>query len=133
MIRGRSSFPPSSHPSPGASRRDVLRLAAAGAVAGVATPGTAAEPAGNNPPAVVFNEPVCTGLVCTVSSSGTTDTDGGIRNYTWQWGDGTPNTVTTSTSSRSHTYAVAGTYTITIVATDNWGQTSTLSHEVTVS
>jgi PKD repeat protein len=93
---------------------------------------TAAEPPGNNPPTVVFNQPTCTGLVCPVSSSGSTDTDGGIRNYTWNWGDGTANTVTTSTSS-THTYAAAGTYTITLVVTDNWGKTTTVTRQVTVT
>ena len=93
---------------------------------------TAAEPAGNNPPTVVFAAPACTGWTCSVSAAGTTDADGGIRNYTWQWGDGTPDTVTTSTSS-THTFAAAGTYTITLVATDNWGRTSTATRTVTLT
>ncbi len=93
---------------------------------------TAAEPAGNQPPTVVFNQPVCTGRTCPVSSSGTTDTDGGIRSYTWNWGDATPATVTTSTSS-SHVYTAAGTYTITLVVTDNWGKSTTVTRDVTVA
>jgi PKD repeat protein len=94
---------------------------------------TASEPAGNNPPTVVFNQPACSGLTCTVSSSGSTDIDGGIRNYTWRWGDGTPDTVTSSTNNRNHTYAAAGTYTITLIATDNWGRTTEITREVTVA
>jgi PKD repeat protein len=93
---------------------------------------TASEPAGNQPPTVVFNQPVCTGRTCPVSSSGSTDTDGGIRNYTWKWGDATADTVTTSTSS-SHVYTAAGTYTITLVVTDNWGRTTTVTRSVTVA
>jgi PKD repeat protein len=94
---------------------------------------TAAEPAGNNGPAVVFNQPTCTGRVCVANSAGTTDTDGGIRSYTFKWGDGTSDTVTTSTANQSHTYAAAGTYTITLVATDNWGKTTTVTRSVTVT
>jgi PKD repeat protein len=93
---------------------------------------TQAEPAGNNPPTVVFSQPVCSGRTCPVSSSGTTDTDGGIRSYTWKWGDSTADTVTTSTSS-SHSYTAAGTFTITLVVTDNWGKTTTVTRSVTVT
>ena len=59
-----------------------------------------------------------------------TDTDGGIRGRTWDFGDG--GTSTSSSSSLSRTYAVAGTYTITLVVTDNWGKTTTVTHNVTV-
>jgi hypothetical protein len=93
---------------------------------------TQAEPAGNNPPTVVFSQPGCTGRTCAVSSAGTTDTDGGIRSYAWSWGDATADTVTTSTSS-SHTYAAAGTFRISLVVTDNWGRTTTVTKDVTVT
>ena len=94
---------------------------------------TAAEPAGNNGPTVVFNQPTCTGRACVASSAGTTDADGGIRSYTFKWGDGTADTVTTSTGNQSHAYVAAGTYTITLVATDNWGRTTTVTRSVTVA
>jgi PKD repeat protein len=94
---------------------------------------TAAEPAGNNPPVVVFNQPVCTARVCQANAAGTTDADGGIRSFTFKWGDGTADTVTTSTNNQSHTYVAAGTYNIILVATDNWGRTSQLTRSVTVT
>jgi PKD repeat protein len=93
---------------------------------------TLAEPAGNAAPTVVFAQPTCTVRTCSVSGAGSTDADGGIRNYTWKWGDSTTDTVTTSSSS-SHTYAAAGTYTITLVVTDNWGRTTSSTRSVTVS
>lgn len=102
-------------------------------VAATRTVTTAAEPAGNNGPVVVFNQPTCTGRTCSVTSAGTTDADGGIRSYTWKWGDGTGDTVTTSTSTQNHVYAAAGTYTITLVATDNWGRTTTVTRTVTLT
>ena len=92
---------------------------------------TLAEPAGNAAPTVVFNQPTCTGATCAVSSTGSADSDGGIRSYTWKWGDGSVDTVTTSTSS-SHTFAASGGYTITLVVTDNWGKTASLTRTVTI-
>jgi hypothetical protein len=41
--------------------------------------------------------------------------------------------VTTSTSNQTHVYADAGSYTITVVVTDNWGKTTTVSRSVTVA
>jgi PKD repeat protein len=96
---------------------------------------TAAEPAGNAAPAVTFTQPTCTGRTCPVSGAAT-DADGGIRSYTWKWGDNTADTVTTSTStsnSSSHAYLAAGTYTITLIVTDNWGKASTVTRSVTVN
>jgi large repetitive protein len=92
---------------------------------------TQPEPAGNVGPTVTFIQPTCTGRTCPVSSVGTTDPDG-IRSYTWKWADATPDTVSTSTS-QSHVYLAAGTYTITLVVTDNWGKTTTVTRDVTVA
>jgi large repetitive protein len=91
---------------------------------------TSSEPAGNEGPTVTFPQPVCTGLVCSVSSTGTTDPHG-IRGYSWSWGDGTANS--TGASPSAHTYAVAGSFTITLVVTDNWGRTTTVTRQVTVT
>jgi PKD repeat protein len=93
---------------------------------------TQTEPAGNNPPTVTFAQPSCTARTCTVTGAGSTDSDGGIRNYTWSWGDGTADTVTT-TSGSSHAYLAAGTFTITLVVTDNWGRTTTATRSVSVA
>jgi PKD repeat protein len=93
---------------------------------------TQTEPPGNQPPTVALATG-CTGLTCTANPSGTTDTDGGIRNYVYDWGDGSAVTTTTSGSARSKTYAVAGTYTITLTVTDNWGRSTTVTSEVTTT
>jgi PKD repeat protein len=91
---------------------------------------TSPEPAGNQGPTVTFPQPVCTGRSCAVSSTGTTDPDG-IRSYSWDWGDAT--TPSTGASPTAHLYAAAGTYTITLVVTDNWGRTTTVTRQVTVT
>ena len=94
---------------------------------------TLAAPVDNAAPSAVMSNPVCTGRSCVVNSAGSADADGGIRNYTFKWGDGTADTVTTSTSNQTHVYAAAGTFTITLVATDNWGRTTTVTRTVTVT
>ena len=93
---------------------------------------TQAAPATNAAPTVAFATPSCTGKTCTVSAAGSADTDGGIRSYTWSWGDGTADTVTTTTGS-SHVYAAGGTYPIKVTVTDNWGKASSSTQQVTVT
>jgi PKD repeat protein len=60
------------------------------------------------------------------------DPDGGsIVTYAWNWGDGTP--VQAGAVSRpDHVYAADGTYTVTLTATDNEGDSSTFALPVTV-
>jgi PKD repeat protein len=89
---------------------------------------TQAEPAGNNPPTATFTAS-CNVRTCATNSTGTADADGGIRSYSYNWGDGT---AFGTTANGSHVYAAAGTYTITLTVTDNWGKTTTVTREVTV-
>jgi PKD repeat protein len=64
----------------------------------------------------------CPDLTCTLTST-STDADGSIASYRWDFGDGTP-VVTTTTSPIAHTFAAAGTYTVTLWVTDNRGGVS---------
>jgi PKD repeat protein len=89
---------------------------------------TQTEPAGNNPPTVTFVAN-CNVRTCAMNSTGTSDTDG-IRSYSYDWGDAT---AFGTTANASHVYAAAGTYTITLIVTDNWGRTTTVTREVTVT
>lgn len=57
------------------------------------------------------------GLTMYVNASASSDPDGSIASYAWTFGDG--GTATGATA--SHTYAADGTYTITLVVTDNVG------------
>jgi hypothetical protein len=55
------------------------------------------------------------------------------QSFTWNWGDGSSNTVT-STGSASHDYATGGkTDKITLSVSDNYGQTTTTTYTVKVS
>ncbi len=88
-----------------------------------------AEPTGNRAPAPVMALS-CQGLVCSTSSSGTTDPDTGDSvTSTWDWGDGTA--VSTGTSA-THTYASTGSYTVTLTAADGWGRSATTSKPLTL-
>jgi hypothetical protein len=55
------------------------------------------------------------GLTLSLDASGSSDGDGAISDFSWDFGDGT----TGSGSTISHTYGAAGTYTVTLTVADN--------------
>ncbi|TAL00326.1 MAG: PKD domain-containing protein [Verrucomicrobia bacterium] len=71
--------------------------------------------------------PVSTSVV--MDGSGSTDDDGTIVNYQWNYGDsGTGSGVTSQ-----HSYAAAGNYTVTLTTTDDLGASASASKQVTVT
>jgi PKD repeat protein len=82
----------------------------------------------NQPPTAAFTDTV-TGLSVTFDGSGSTDPDGTIASYAWDFGD----SATGSGANASHAYAAAGTYTVTLTATDNDGANASVQHQVTVA
>ena len=83
---------------------------------------------GNTPPVASFTYS-CTDLSCTFNGGGSSDGDGFIATYAWNFGDGS----TGSGATASHTYASGGTRTVTLTVTDNGGATDATSQSVTVS
>ena len=77
--------------------------------------------AGNQAPtAVTSNSAPLTGpgpLTVNFSSAGSSDPDGTVASYNWNFGDGTSSTI----ANPSHTYSTLGTYTATLKVTDNSG------------
>jgi PKD repeat protein len=69
------------------------------------------------------------GLSVSVNGSASTDPDGTIQTYAWNFGDST----TATGQSASHTYAVSGTYNITLTVTDNAGASNSATKAVTVA
>jgi PKD repeat protein len=69
-------------------------------------------------------------LTTSVNGSGSSDPDGTIAGYDWDWGDSTAHG---AGSTASHTYRDAGTYTVVLTVTDNSGATGTVSHPATVT
>ena len=69
------------------------------------------------------------GLGVSVDGSTSSDSDGTIASYAWNFGDSATATGVTA----SHTYGSDGTYTVTLTVTDNSGATHTTTHSVTVT
>ncbi|MFD5277952.1 PKD domain-containing protein [Pseudarthrobacter sp. NPDC058362] len=84
--------------------------------------------AGNALPTASFTES-CDGLSCSFDGSASTDPDGSIASYAWNFGDGT----TGSTTTASHTYASAGTYAVTLTVTDNDGATDSTTRQLSLA
>lgn len=63
------------------------------------------------------------------NASGSTDSDGYIVSYKWDFGDGSKG----SGKTPSHTYSYAATFQVTLVVTDNDGATGATSQTVTVN
>ena len=72
--------------------------------------------------------PSCRLLVCTFTDA-STDADGSVVAWRWDFGDGTTSTV----RSPSKTYAIGGSYTVRLTATDNSGATGLTTRTVTVA
>jgi PKD repeat protein len=63
------------------------------------------------------------------NGGGSSDVDGAIASYSWNFGDGSVGAGPTP----SHTYVSPGSYTVTLTITDSGGVTSAISQVVTVS
>lgn len=90
--------------------------------------GTVAVPSGPNQPPVASFTDSCTLLVCTFDGTGSSDPDGSVVAYAWSFGDG----ATANGATATHAYGAAGTYTVTLVVTDDDGATDGDSRPVTV-
>ena len=69
------------------------------------------------------------GLSADVVST-STDADGTIAGYAWEFGDGGTSTVA---DPLPHAYAVAGSYDVKLTVTDNQGATDSITKSVTVA
>ena len=63
----------------------------------------------------------CSGLTCAFDASASSDSDGFISSYAWNFGD-TPTSIGNSRQA-TYQYRAGGTYTITLTVTDNTNQT----------
>jgi PKD repeat protein len=85
----------------------------------------------NAPPVASFTS-ACSGLTCSFDASGSSDPDGRILRYAWDFGDGTGYVSGAIPPTTSRTYAASGPYTVTLTVTDNGNAASQTAHVVTV-
>lgn len=71
----------------------------------------------------------CADLACDFDGSGSSDSDGTISSYDWDFGDG----AIASGVTVSHTYGSAGDYTVVLTVTDDGGATDSDSQVVSVT
>ena len=96
------------------------------------TPGGGGGPGGGEAPTANFTFSPQSGhapLDVVFDGSGSSDSDGSVVAWTWNFGDGT---VAASGSSVPHRFASAGQYVVTLTVTDNDGQTGSITHTVVV-
>jgi PKD repeat protein len=70
----------------------------------------------------------CQALACTMTGDGSSDPEGLLSSYSWDFGDG----ATSSQADPTHTYANAGTYQVTLKVTDAGGLSDSKTQTVEV-
>ncbi len=105
---------------------NAVKSAGGGATYGVVLVGDGTAP-NQDPTARISGS--CTDLTCPLSGGTSTDPDGTITGYAWDFGDGD----TATGVAPGHTYEEAGTYEVTLTVTDNRGGTDTATLEVEVT
>jgi len=71
------------------------------------------------------------GLTVNVDGSGSSDPDGTISGYQWDWT--TDESYDDTGTTQSHTYSANGTYNVTLRVMDNGSATNTTMHQITVT
>jgi PKD repeat protein len=104
----------------------------AGATANTTRSISATAPPSNVPPTASFVATPVSGpapLTVSFDASASSDSDGSITTYAWNFGDSTTGTGKTA----SHTYSSTGIFTAQLTVTDNAGATAIITHDITVS
>ena len=120
-------------PSPQAGTYHVM-VRAYSAYSGLSLSGTfdGGSTGGNDAPqAVIANGPfsAVAGQSVVFSSAGSSDPDGSISSYSWNFGDGS----TSSSANPSHIYPNAGSYNVSLTVVDNDGATGQASSTASIS
>jgi PKD repeat protein len=114
------------------SIRHLVTGLLAGSVLLVGACSPPAAPVANQTPLAIFTPSISTGaapLVVNFDASASTDSDGTVTAYSWNFGDFT----TASGVTTSHTFTNPGQYTVSLTVTDNAGGTGTSTTVITVT
>ncbi len=87
-----------------------------------------ASPPANKVPTAAFGSN-CTNGGCAFDGGSSSDPDGSIVNYAWDFGDGSTGAGPTT----SHAYSAVGNYTVQLTVTDNSGDTNSVTHQVSIT
>ncbi|UOX99811.1 PKD domain-containing protein [Blastococcus sp. PRF04-17] len=87
------------------------------------------DPPPNNAPTAAFTS-TTNGLTAIFDGRGSSDVEGPIASYSWNFGDGS---AAGGGAQPAHDYAEAGTYQVTLTVTDGAGATNSVTHPVTVT
>lgn len=87
-----------------------------------------AAPAVNRAPTAAFGSD-CVADGCAFDASGSSDSDGSVVSYAWDFGDGS----TGSGVSPSHSYTRTDSYNVKLTVTDDQGATDSVTHSVSVT
>ncbi len=82
----------------------------------------------DQPPTPAFTTS-CAQLSCSFDGTGSTDPDGTVSSYAWNFGDG----ATGSAATPVHAFVTAGTYPVQLTVTDNAGAAASTTRQVTVT
>ncbi len=128
---GAGVSPQHTYNSPGTFTASLTVTDNNGATGTASTTITVTEPNNNAPVASIQASPLSGVAPVTVSFNGTgsTDSDGSIQTYAWNFGDG----ATATGSSIQHLYSSAGTYTARLTVTDDDGASGTSTVQVSVA
>jgi PKD repeat protein len=83
----------------------------------------------NTAPTAAFTHS-CVGLSCTFDASGSSDGDGTVASYSWDFGDSTP---VVGSATTDHTFSAANSYPVTLTVTDDDGAQDDLTINVVVA
>jgi hypothetical protein len=86
-------------------------------------------PPANQPPTAEFSPPSCTAGQPCQFTDGSSDSDGNVVAWQWEFGDGG----TSGAEDPSHLYATAGTYNVRLLVRDDDNATDDVTHQVTVA
>jgi PKD repeat protein len=121
--------------STGAKQSQTFIIMVSGTNMGGSGSGNTTETVNDRPPTATISSltpnPATTGKSIAVNFT-ITDPDGTIASVTVNWGDGNVDNLPGTVTSDVHTYMSAGTFTITLVATDNSASTGHTAGSVTV-